>query len=499
MDTKEVKAVNEVNNQHSGRFGLEQLGSVTPVEVGKDNDGLTRMIMGGSNAPADRPWGELASDARDALEAWRFNPMARRVIGVIVSQVVGDGINITSEDEKVAKAVAELWSHPSNRVLHEQGEWCAELARGGEIFMVIFPDPTGGPPVIRALTGSEIAEIEWARFGMYEDYRTELRYRQPPRNDYQLDADQDGTWWLHPCALEHPKANEWLKGESPTTVPLMMHFAVNRPVGAMRGEGDLTPVRHWLRRYQVWLEDRIRANAAARQFSWQVFVQEEEKQKWESKLMEKPPGSGTVLIMTDGQERLEAVSPNISANGAKDDGRALRWMIASGGPGMSLLDFGEGEDSNLATATAMSKQRHRFLRQRQDYFADMLAEVTILALKMGKLNGWSAGIEDVKKTDLVIDKPDVTADDNGELATAAGGILTAITTLGTLVGDSEGLREMSLRMFAKFSGENLTDLQVKGMLTEGKADLDRKKKMEEDESKAKSVIKPASPAPGGKK
>jgi hypothetical protein len=100
---------------------------------------------------------------------------------------------------------------------------------------------------------------------------------------------------------------------------------------------------------------------------------------------------------------------------------------------------------------------------------------------------------------LVIDKPDVTADDNGELATAAGGILTAITTLGTLVGDSEGLREMSLRMFAKFSGENLTDLQVKGMLTEGKADLDRKKKMEEDESKAKSVIKPASPAPGGKK
>jgi hypothetical protein len=37
------------------------------------------------------------------------------------------------------------------------------------------------------------------------------------------------------------------------------------------------------------------------------------------------------------------------------------------------------------------------------------------------------------------------------------------------------------------------------MLTEGKADLDRKKKMEEDESKAKSVIKPASPAPGGKK
>lgn len=465
-----------------GRFGLDELGSVTPVQPGMPNDGITRIIAGAVNGPADRGWGELAADSRDALEAWRFNPMARRIIGVITSQVVGDGIRVTSETAGLKKAIEELWSHPANQILLEQAAWCDELTMGGELFMVVFVDPTGGPPVIRAMSGAEITDIEWAKYpGGYEDYRTELRYKQAPHQVDTLDS-KDGVWWLSPKGLLAPQSGEWLNGLSADEAPVMMHFAVNRAVGAMRGEGDLTPIRHWLRRYQVWLEDRVRANAATKLFSWVLYVQEEEKQKWTETLKTEKPGAGTVMVMTEGQERLEVVSPSVAASGAKDDGRALRWMIASGGPGMSLLDFGEGEDSNLATATAMSKQRHRFLRQRQDYFADMLAEVTILAL-----NRWKGGPrrKDVEKVDLVIDKPDVTAEDNGELAAASAGILGALTSLAQLVGDSDGLREMSVRLFAKFAGENLTEKQVAAMLEAGKVELERKRKMEEEESKAK--------------
>jgi hypothetical protein len=42
----------------------------------------------------------------------------------------------------------------------------------------------------------------------------------------------------------------------------MLHYAVNRPVGAVRGESDLAPILPWLRRYNRWLEDRVRLNAA---------------------------------------------------------------------------------------------------------------------------------------------------------------------------------------------------------------------------------------------
>ena len=51
-------------------------------------------------------------------------------------------------------------------------------------------------------------------------------------------------------------------------VPWMLHYAVNRPVGALRGEGDLAPVLQWLRSYRGWLQDRVRLNHAVRSFIW---------------------------------------------------------------------------------------------------------------------------------------------------------------------------------------------------------------------------------------
>ncbi len=40
----------------------------------------------------------------------------------------------------------------------------------------------------------------------------------------------------------------------------MLHYAINRPVGALRGESDLAPLLRWLSRYAAWLEDRARLN-----------------------------------------------------------------------------------------------------------------------------------------------------------------------------------------------------------------------------------------------
>jgi hypothetical protein len=35
-------------------------------------------------------------------------------------------------------------------------------------------------------------------------------------------------------------------------------YAVNRPIGALRGESDLAPILPWMQRYSRWLEDRVR-------------------------------------------------------------------------------------------------------------------------------------------------------------------------------------------------------------------------------------------------
>ena len=52
----------------------------------------------------------------------------------------------------------------------------------------------------------------------------------------------------------------------------MLHYAVNRPVGCVRGQGDLTPLLGWLRRYKEWLEDRVRVNRYKNAFLWHVKI-----------------------------------------------------------------------------------------------------------------------------------------------------------------------------------------------------------------------------------
>ena len=52
----------------------------------------------------------------------------------------------------------------------------------------------------------------------------------------------------------------------------MLHYAVNRPLGALLGESDLTTMLPWLQRYSRMLEDRVRLHWAMRAFLWMVTV-----------------------------------------------------------------------------------------------------------------------------------------------------------------------------------------------------------------------------------
>ena len=95
------------------------------------------------------------------------------------------------------------------------------------------------------------------------------------------------------------------------------------------------------------------------------------------------------MVDKDGEE-WQPVTPSLQAHDASADGRAIRWMVVAGGPGVGLTDLGEAEDANLATARAMGEQRSRFMRARQAYFAYILAQVALTAYNRAvRLGLWS--------------------------------------------------------------------------------------------------------------
>ena len=430
---------------------VAQNASVTPVPVGRDNDGLTLRPAGTS---VDKPWHELFQEVEDAREAWRRNPLARRLVGLVTSYVVGNGITLSSDKRQVQSFIDEFWQR--NQMELRVDEWSDELSRAGELFPVLFTNPVSGMSSVRVIAASMIRSVEYDG----DDYETELAYEE-------VSAPGDPPkWWMGRGNTEALEVAN----------PLMLHYAVNRPVGAVRGESDLASILPWLRRYNRWLEDRVRFNAAMRAFLWVVKAPGKLRAELEERYRV-PPDPGSVIIADENGESWEAVTPKIAAGDVAADGRAIRWMIVAGGPGTALLDIGEGEDSNLATGQAMAEQRRRFLRRRQAYLVWMLSDVTMCAYQRWQRatnNRQRATLADIKAV-----APDISPEDNNELAQAAASLVGSVEGMMRVIGGGDTLRALALKLYIKFLGETASTEEVAAMLAEGQMEREAAEAREE--------------------
>ena len=218
---------------------LASLASVTAVDVGRPNDGL--VSLEGAGGRLDPSWAELQEQMSDALEAWRKNPLARRLVGLVTAFVVGDGIKLTSRHKPLAKFLQDFANEPQNHLDLRQAAWCDTLSISGELFVTLHMNRASGMSYVRVMPAAVIDRV-LSRPG---DYETELAYHETVALD-DPDYEKGGPTWRSPW---HPEADQ--AGADGNIPPVMLHFAVNRPVGCLRGESDLAPILPWLRRYSA--------------------------------------------------------------------------------------------------------------------------------------------------------------------------------------------------------------------------------------------------------
>jgi hypothetical protein len=321
----------------------------------------------GAAGPQDKKWWELRDDFEDALEAWRTNPLAFRVVGLTSDYVIGRGVQVSSPVDYVERFIGEFWSHAQNRMEERLYSWCDELTRAGELFVVMFTNPADGMSYVRGIPAVKIDRIETDP----EDLERELSYHEL-RND---DPIKGKTW------------SGWETGKDDASRPVILHYAVNRAVGCVRGQGDLVPILPWLRRYREWLEDRVRVNRYKNAFLWHVKLTGAGPGDVEAKQAQysKPPSPGSVIV-TDETEEWSPVQPKIQAEDVKDDGKALRLMVAAGA-GLPLHFLAEGESATRATAREMVGPTVRHYERRQQFFGGVLVDVVEKALYRARVQG----------------------------------------------------------------------------------------------------------------
>jgi len=319
-------------------------------------------------------------------------------------------------------------------------EWCEELVRSGEIFVILSTDPAG-TTYLRALPAAQVQHIHTAA----NDIEQQTGFPEFPA------AGSEGTTWQ---AWQPSLAG---REELPFS-PVVRHYAINRPVGALRGEPDLAPLLKWLARYSAWLEDRVRLTRYRQAFLYQVkapFNSEPERASRQAALNRAAPNPGSILV-TDESETWSVIQPNLASAEAGEDGLAIKRIIAAGA-GLPMHFLAEPEGATRTTAESAGGPPFRHFEQRQRWFLWMIRDLAGIALARRAQVDRSID----PAAEILVQGADISARDNGELASAAEGIIRAFSSLRdrNLIDDAE-----LLRLAYRFAGEvaDIEDLLKRG-------------------------------------
>lgn len=402
-----------------------------------DSPGWNQLAGGG---PSDRSWAGWYDDQRSALDAWRKSFLIRRIVTLHRSYVVAGGIEISSKHTQVNKFINQFWNHPKNKMAQRLGPMADELIRAGELFPILFINKLDGMSYIRFAPAFTIQEIETDK----DDYEKELRYGQTPQ-----DLDIKLKWWDSP------------ENKPDITKPVMQHFTVNRPIGATRGESDLTPVLKWALRYSSWLKDRVRMNRIrTRQGILHIKVADDQVENKRKQYTKQNPLEAGILV-TGMNEQAEMLNLNIRANDAAPDGKVLRLAVATGA-NTALHYMGEGEATNFASAKEMGEPTARFYTERQNQLVDMLKDIITLAYKRHQ-QFHKRTIPASWNNDLALQASvtETARADNLTLAKAARDIVEALAEMKAhgWVDD-----HTAIRMAFKFAGEIISEDEINHIL-----------------------------------
>ena len=128
-----------------------------------------------SDQPRDRHAYDRLQVMDDCLDAWRFNPLARRIIELTTQYVTGGGMQLNCADLRAREFLLGFWRHPLNHIDARLGELSDELARSGNLFLLLSTD-AGGMSYLRAVPSADIERIS----SRPNDVEQELSYHTRP-------------------------------------------------------------------------------------------------------------------------------------------------------------------------------------------------------------------------------------------------------------------------------------------------------------------------------
>lgn len=368
------------------------------------------------------------------------NPLAKGIVDLMTSFIVGEGFTVTSKDEKVRTAIDRFWDDGQNDMAQRVEDFTRELAIYGEQLVLAFVNDTSGrvalvsvdPRTIKSVQPHPMATDRAYAVGLTGERADETRWVKIIAEDDDPQSDTFGR--LVGCAEgETIRVGQNLTqpfyqppvAEAGSRLAGCFYFPVNKPRGAMRGRSDLLPVADFVDLYDRLMFDESERMSFIRTFVWDVKVTGADAQELMARAAsEPPPKPGSVKFHNESEE-WSAVSPDLNSADTQITADMLLALVATG-VGLPKLWLNGSMDINRATAQESADPALKRLTMRQRHVRRAIERMVRFALDCAVTAGTLADEGDAG-IEFTVSTPEMSSRD---LERASRSLQTTVQALG---------------------------------------------------------------------
>lgn len=289
------------------------------------------------------------------------NPLAKRLITLTTDLVIGAGLTVEAEDERLKVPIDRVWTSNVNQLQGRAREFHNALAITGELVL-----PCGINPITGGLTLGYLdpAQID-AVIPLPDNILIADRIR--------LKADR--------LSSAPPRELKIIR-ENPTTGQLegeVFYLGINKLPNSLRGRPDLLAFADWIDMFDQFMLSEVERIHLQSAFVWDYEIKGADEKAIKAKLDALPsPRPGTVFGHNE-NEKIEARTPDLQAQDRSAAGRMmLTHIIGAFGYPLSYFGF---TDSNHATIEGQNDVMLRTPQSRQNEYRGFVELVVRFAVE----------------------------------------------------------------------------------------------------------------------
>lgn len=307
-----------------------------------------------------------------SFEAWRKNPLAKRIIETMVNFVLGSGISVSSDDEDTLVRIQAHWENPYNNWPYMIYQRLRDLLIYGEWVMM---------PIVNDQGDVYINDIQPEK--IKETHIDDFNHSQVDSVIFKAMIGTDGT--LHKD-VEAPVIRRRLDFNTGKLLPYsgdVFLFGINRTTDSTRGVGELFPLIDIIDLFDSVVFSRAEKIELLSQIYYDVELpgmDSRQIQEWLSQQANVPPSPGSVWAHNE-QVKMEAKVPDLRADDHVKDLDAIHSYVVEGA-GWPGTFFDSPGSAGRAVGAEMSEPAFKNVTVMQRYIGQIFRIILDYSLQM---------------------------------------------------------------------------------------------------------------------